>query len=66
MVSHDDFTSFEQRPHGLMEVIIPGDCWHGTPLEGELAYYARVHCSVVSNGHDYGQAGTYLIWCAPY
>ena len=25
MVSHDDFASFEQRPHGLMEVVVPGD-----------------------------------------
>ena len=27
MVSHDDFASFEQRPHGLMEVVVPGDSW---------------------------------------
>ena len=33
MVTHDDFASFEQRPHGLMEVIIPGDSWlFGTVL----------------------------------
>ena len=33
MVSHDDFASFEQRPHGLMEVVIPGDSWlFGTVL----------------------------------
>ena len=24
MVSHDDFATFEQRPHGLMEVVVPG------------------------------------------
>ena len=35
MVTHDDFASFEQRPHGLMEVIIPGDSWlFGTVLPG--------------------------------
>ena len=27
MISHDDFASFEQRPHGLMEVVVPGDSW---------------------------------------
>ena len=27
MVSHDDFATFEQRPHGLMEVVVPGDSW---------------------------------------
>ena len=33
MVSHDDFASFEQRPHGLMEVVVPGDSWlFGTVL----------------------------------
>ena len=33
MVSHDDFASFEQRPHRLMEVVIPGDSWlFGTVL----------------------------------
>ena len=35
MVTHDDFASFGQRPHGLMEVIIPGDSWlFGTVLPG--------------------------------
>ena len=33
MVSHDDFASFEQRPHGLMEVVVPGGSWlFGTVL----------------------------------
>ena len=33
MVSHDDFASFEQRPHGLMEVVVTGDSWlFGTVL----------------------------------
>ena len=33
MVSHDDFATFEQRPHGLMEVVVPGDSWlFGTVL----------------------------------
>ena len=28
-----DFASFEQRPHGLMEVVVPGDSWlFGTVL----------------------------------
>ena len=33
MISHDDFALFEQRPHGLMEVVVPGDSWlFGTVL----------------------------------
>ena len=27
LVSHEDFAYFEQRPHGLMEVVVPGDSW---------------------------------------
>ena len=27
MVSHEDFASFEQRPHGLMEIVVPGNSW---------------------------------------
>ena len=42
MVSHDDFASFEQRPHGLMEVVIPGDSWlFGTVLPW------RVNCPIM-------------------
>ena len=49
MVSHDDFASFEQRPHGLMEIVLPGDSWLlGTVLQ-------RVHCTVVSCEHAGGQ-----------
>ena len=33
MVLHDDFAAFEQRPHGLMEVVTPSESWlFGTVL----------------------------------
>ena len=55
MVSHDDFATFEQRPHGTDgsggSQEISWLFWYCPPLEGELAYHSRVHCSMVSLGN---------------
>ena len=51
LIPHEAYADFEQRPHGLMEVVVPGDSWlFGTILPWRVNWPIMRECLVLPNG----------------